>query len=384
MPRVRRPPLDGCGNRDLGEVLGAVPTRGVVVVGDLPCTSLRGPHQWLASLAQACGWPIIAEPSANLHAAPTALGHGVLVLGAEQFVAGHTPDVVLTAGLFGLSRPTLALVRAAGRHVALDLPSAGREVCDPLRTARQVLTGIPLPPADHEPDPTWLAAWRDADRAAARVVAQALADGPLSAAAVVARVWQGAPDDGLLLVAASWPVRQVESFAGTRPGLRVVGNRGANGIDGLVSTAWGAALAHQAQGGGPALALIGDLALLHDHNGLLAGRDQDRPDLVLVVLDNDGGGIFHQLEQGRPEYAGHFERLFGTPQDRDLVAVCRAAGVPATRVHGLADLDEALASARRAGGVRAVIAHVPDRPAEAALLGELRAQVAAEVDGLRR
>ena len=146
---------------------------------------------------------------------------------------------------------------------------------------------------------------------------------------MAAHVWQQAPDDALLLVAASWPVRQVEAFAGRRTGLRVIGNRGANGIDGLVSTAWGAALAHQAQGGGAGLALMGDLAFLHDHNGLLVGAGEPRPDLVVVVTDNDGGGIFHQLEQGRPEHAGSFERIFGTPVGRDLVAVAQAAGVPA-------------------------------------------------------
>ena len=177
-------------------------------------------------------------------------------------------------------------------------------------------------------------------------MAEELADaGALTGSAVAARVWSRAPDDALLLVAASWPVRQVEMFAGRRTGLRVIGNRGANGIDGLVSTAWGAALAHQALGGGPALALMGDLAFLHDHNGLLVGADEPRPDLVIVVTDNDGGGIFHQLEQGRPEHAGSFERIFGTPLGRDLVAVAQAAGVSAAHVVDLAGLDAALTEA---------------------------------------
>jgi 2-succinyl-5-enolpyruvyl-6-hydroxy-3-cyclohexene-1-carboxylate synthase len=189
-------------------------------------------------------------------------------------------------------------------------------------------------------------------------------------------VWDRAPDDALLLVAASWPVRQVEMAAGRRAGLRVVGNRGANGIDGLVSTAWGAALAHQAQGGGPALALLGDLALLHDHNGLLVGADEPRPDLVIVVTDNDGGGIFHQLEQGRPEHAGSFERVFGTPLGRDLVAVAEAAGVSAARVIDLPGLDQALTDRMAAGGVHVIVAHVPDRAAEAQLMSSVRSAVA--------
>ncbi len=203
----------------------------------------------------------------------------------------------------------------------------------------------------------------------------------LTGSAVAAHVWNRAPDDALLLVAASWPVRQVEMFAGRRDGLRVISNRGANGIDGLVSTAWGAALAHQELGGGPALALMGDLALLHDHNGLLVGADEPQPDLVIVVADNDGGGIFHQLEQGRPEFAGSFERVFGTPLGRDLVAVAQAAGVSAVAIADSGGLEQALTDAVSAGGVHVVVAHVPDRAAEALLMGSVRSTVAARLSG---
>jgi 2-succinyl-5-enolpyruvyl-6-hydroxy-3-cyclohexene-1-carboxylate synthase len=378
VPRQRRPPLSGCDVRGLGEVLGDVPARGLVLVGDLPCTALRGHHQWLADLASACGWPIVAEPTANLHEAATALNHGVLVLGAEEFLAGHTPDLVLSAGLFGLSRPTLALLGRARRHVAVELPSVGREVCDPMRTAETVLPGIPLAPDRPSVDHSWLAAWQRADAIAAGVVAEQVTTGagPLTGAAVAEAVWRLGRDDGLLLIAASWPVRHVEAVAGRRTGLRVVGNRGANGIDGLVSTAWGAALAHQAAGGGPALALLGDLAFLHDHNGLLVGEQEPRPDLLIVVVDNDGGGIFHQLEQGRPEHRGDFERLFGTPLGRDLVAVARAAGVPARRVTTRVGLEQAVRSGLAAGGVRVVVARAHDRAGEADLLATVRARVA--------
>lgn len=366
---------EAAARRDAAEALGEVPARGVLVVGDLPAAELGGYDRCLSELAEACGWPIIAEPTANLHWAPTALSHGVLLLGAPAFLAAHQPDLVVTAGLFGLSRPTLELVRLAGRHVAVDLPAAGREVCDPVRTAGQVLEAIPSPPSEPHRDAAWLADWTAADATAAAVVDELQCGGRLSGAAVAIGAWRAAPDDGLLLVAASWPVRQVEAFAGCREGLRVVGNRGGNGIDGLVSTAFGAALAHQARGGGPALALLGDLAFLHDHNGLLVGAAEPQPDLVIVVSDNDGGGIFHQLEQGRPEYAASFERLFGTPLGRDLVSISAAAGVPACRVSDEEDLAAALREALAAGGVRVVVADVGDRAAEAALLEQVRAEV---------
>lgn len=393
-PRVRRPPLSGCGSRPIDQVIGPVPARGVVLVGDLPGTGLRGPHQWLAELAAACGWPVLAEPSANMSAAPTALAHGVLLAGSPVFLAEHTPDLIVTAGLFGLSRPTMELVRRADRHVAIELPGVGREVCDPVRSASSVLDGIPLPPGEPSVDPGWLADWRAADDLAAAVVAAAVpttpgpGGDPLRAGSAAAAVWSDLPADGLLLVAASWSVRLIEAFAARRtPAPRVLGNRGTNGIDGLISTAWGAALAHQQPSGrgapgGPAVALMGDLAFLHDHNGLLAGADEPRPDLTVVVLDNNGGGIFHQLEQGGPDYTGSFERLFGTPQDRDLVAIARAAGVPAARVSDLAGLRTALAGARASGGVSVVVVDVPDRVGEARVLDRVRGRVAELLDRL--
>ena len=372
-PRVRRTPLPGCDCRDLGSLIGEVPARGVLLVGDLPPEPLAGHHQWLVELAERCGWPIVAEPTANLHPAAATLAHAPLVLGSEPFMDAHTPDLVVSVGLFGLSRPTLELLRRSRRHVALDLSDVGREICDPLRTASQVLGAIPLPPDDVEPDPQWLADWQHADRIAADRVADRLGVG-FSGTSAVRQLWQRLADDALLLVAASWPVRQLELAGGRRQGVAVIGNRGANGIDGLVSTAWGAALAHQARGGGRAYAILGDLAFLHDQNGLLAGADEPRPDLTLVVLDNNGGGIFHQLEQGSADYRGEFERIFGTPQDRDLVAVAGAAGVPVVRVADPAGLAEQLADLRP--GVRLIVVDVPDREAEAALLAEVRADVA--------
>jgi 2-succinyl-5-enolpyruvyl-6-hydroxy-3-cyclohexene-1-carboxylate synthase len=106
----------------------------------------------------------------------------------------------------------------------------------------------------------------------------------------------------------------------------VLASRGASGIDGTTSAAIGAALAHQAAGGGPAVALIGDLALLHDSAGLFIGPDEPRPDLCLVVVNNDGGGIFSTLEQA--SFPGSFERVFGTPHGADVAA----AGLPYQRI----------------------------------------------------
>jgi 2-succinyl-5-enolpyruvyl-6-hydroxy-3-cyclohexene-1-carboxylate synthase len=130
----------------------------------------------------------------------------------------------------------------------------------------------------------------------------------------------------------------------------VIANRGLSGIDGVVSTAIGASL------GRPdstrSLALVGDVTFLHDSNGLVLGPDEPRPDLTVVVVNDDGGSIFASLEQGAPEYADRYERLFGTPHGVDLAALCAATRTPYLRATGVTELDQALASPN--GGLEVV------------------------------
>ena len=366
----------------------------------------------VSDLSDATGWPVLSEPSGNARGAELALAHGSLLCADPAFADGHVPDMVVTVGRVGLSRAVLRLIARAPLHLAVD-PRPIDRLADPTRTATAVVDQVPLPPEEgFEPDGGWTRDWLQADAAAAAAVDRVLAarrdpTGPAVARAVVAAL----PADGLLVVGPSWPVRQVEAFTPAGSGWPlVVGNRGTSGIDGVVSTAWGAALRYQRPGprlgdvagdeelaalrveaaaeglpeidvdqrihGGPAVALLGDLTFLYDTNGLLAPRGEARPDLTYVVVDNDGGGIFSALEQGRPEHAEHFERVFGTPHGRDLRAVARAAGVPAVAVTTLARLrDELAARVRSGGGVSVVVVRVADRAAEAALLRDVQEAV---------
>jgi 2-succinyl-5-enolpyruvyl-6-hydroxy-3-cyclohexene-1-carboxylate synthase len=134
----------------------------------------------------------------------------------------------------------------------------------------------------------------------------------------------------------------------------VVGNRGLAGIDGTVSSAVGAALGrpHSTR----SLALMGDVTFLHDATGLVLGPEEDRPDLTVVVTNDDGGSIFASLEQGGPEHADSYDRLFGTPHGVDLAALCAATRTPHWRVTSLPELRHALASP--AGGIEVVEAVV--------------------------
>ncbi|MGD0684576.1 MAG: thiamine pyrophosphate-binding protein, partial [Streptosporangiaceae bacterium] len=184
------------------------------------------------------------------------------------------------------------------------------------------------------------------------------------------------PDGALLWAASSLPIRDLDQQMAPRAGLRVLASRGASGIDGLVSSAIGAALAHQAAGGGPAVALLGDLAFLHDAPGLVLGPEEPRPDLCLVVVNNDGGGIFSMLEQAA--IPGPFERLFGTPHGADIGQLARALGLPCARLGQPADLPGLLAG----GGLRVIEART-DRAAGAALRARLRQQASAAIGAAR-
>ena len=278
------------------------------------------------------------------------------------------PEIVITVGRVGLNRSVLALIGRARLHLAVD---ARPEWSDPTRTADVVVATVPLPPAAGEVDEEWLASWQRADVLAAAAVETALfsANGVLTGMHVARVTASAVPDGGLLFIGASWPVRHVGSFAAnTVQDAAILGNRGTSGIDGCVSTAWGAAAALQRNGGAGAMALVGDHTFLYDSNGLLAPAEEERPDLVIVVSDNDGGGIFSSLEQGAERHAEHFERVFGVPLGIDIPALCRSMGIPATVATTSAALAEAIDDAVGTGGVRVVVARTCSREHEAAVL----------------
>ncbi|MEU2041632.1 2-succinyl-5-enolpyruvyl-6-hydroxy-3-cyclohexene-1-carboxylic-acid synthase [Nocardia niwae] len=180
------------------------------------------------------------------------------------------------------------------------------------------------------PSPQWLEHCRELNTKADQVVRAELARHPKPTGLHVAAVVMDALRDGdQLLLGASNPVRDAALVSHPRPGIKVLSNRGVAGIDGTVSTAVGAALHHD----GRTIALIGDLTFLHDASGLLIGPGEPRPaDLTIVVANDDGGGIFELLEQGDPQYAGVFERVFGTPHGMDLAALCAAYRIPHRQV----------------------------------------------------
>jgi len=344
--------------------------RGVIVCGD-GC----GDPAALLRLAEQAGWPVLAEPSSGARTGPMSLAAYQYLLDSPAFMAGHRPDVIVSAGRPGLSRAQLGYLKQAGpvRHVVVA-QGPGGHWADPARSATDVVPAVRL--AGRPRGGTgWLASWRAADAAAGAVAKAILDDGDTLSEPRLARDLAAAlPDGALLWAASSLPVRDLDQQMAPRAGLTVLASRGASGIDGMISAAAGAALAHQRAGGGPAAALVGDLAFLHDAPGLFTGPAEPRPDLVLVVANNDGGGIFSLLEQA--EYGGPFERVFGTPHGAGLGALAAAAGLPAVTVERACDLPGAL----RGAGIRVV--EVPtSRAAGAELRRELRAACAAAAAG---
>jgi len=173
------------------------------------------------------------------------------------------------------------------------------------------------------------------------------------------------PGGSRLFLGSSTPARDVDRYARPRDGVQMLANRGVSGIDGSISTAVGIALADPDR---PTFALIGDLAFLHDLGGLVIPSSEPMPDLTLVVVDNRGGGIFAQLEPGRPEYMQDYDRVFGTPHGLDLVKVARALGWTAE----LVTEDDEFAEAIAQGGPRVIVVRT-DQRADADVLRSVRA-----------
>jgi 2-succinyl-5-enolpyruvyl-6-hydroxy-3-cyclohexene-1-carboxylate synthase len=310
--------------------------RTVVVAGDD-----AGPRA--RALAVEAGWPLLAEPSSGARTGPALRTYRLLLATslAEQV------ERVVVFGHPTLSRP---VARLLARAEVVEVPTGARRAFPVARTVAD-------PAVDGPDDTAWLTAWQQADASVSRQLDALIDEAGFTAYHVAGAVSRALPPGGHLVVGASNPIRDLDLMAtaydvGSRR--KVVANRGLSGIDGTISTAVGASLARRP--GNRNLALMGDVTFLHDATGLVIGPAEPRPDLTIVVANDDGGSIFATLEQGAEEYAHAYERLFGTPHHVDLAALCQATRTPHWRVDSAAELDHALASPN--GGVEVVEAVV--------------------------
>ncbi|GCE43267.1 2-succinyl-5-enolpyruvyl-6-hydroxy-3-cyclohexene-1-carboxylic-acid synthase [Rhodococcus sp. USK10] len=305
------------------------------------------------------GLPTVAEPTAPLHGIPV---HPMALpqLKPRQAVITGRPTLHRSVSKV-LADPAVAVYALT---TGPRWPDVSGNV---LATGtRAVVTG--------EPDRVWINRCRTLSEHTDKAVREQLAAHPKATGLHVAAAVMDALIDGdQLLLGASNPVRDAALVSYPAPKVRVLSNRGVAGIDGTVSAAVGAALAYEE---GRTVALLGDLTFLHDASGLLIGSGEPRPrDLTIVVANDDGGGIFELLEQGDPQYAGVFERVFGTPHGMDLAALCAAYRVEHHLV-GLGELSTRL-SAPDAPGDRGI--RVLEVTTERSGLRELHAAVRAQL-----
>ncbi len=309
---------------------GLLSGRGLILVGGRHGCD---PAEILDLAARLC-WPVLADPTSGLRAHDAVVSTADAIVRSERFTDAHRPDVVVRIGRPAASKVLSTWLSSLGCPV-VQVGGPGR--IDPDRTVvatatlSEVLLAVGTPA-----ELGWASAWTTADEAVLQVHSSLLS-GPELDDPTTARTLARCADHlgARVVVASSMPVRDLEWFGG--PTAVAHSNRGANGIDGVMSTALGVAARGHAT-----IALVGDLAFVHDANALWGITDRG-VDLRVVVVDNDGGGIFSFLPQADDPGGAIFERLFGTPHGADVVSLAGAFGVEADVVHSVADLEAALA-----------------------------------------
>ena len=331
-----RPVLDSSEIEALTQTVLAEP-RGLVICGWGSRVSRETAHRF----ARASGWPIVADPLSGVSGDGCVIAYEALAR-TDRFTDGHAPRIAWRIGAPLTSATFARWLDSAGTEITIVDAGPGRR--DPSHSAVAVIdadadellnaVAARLEALTPDRDRSWADEWTTADARALKVIDITLDGWPECSEPRTARdLMAQLPADSTLVVASSMPIREVEWFGRPRPH-RVIANRGVNGIDGFVSTVLGVALGTA----GPVVALTGDLSFLHDGGGLLAAKGTG-VDVVFVVVDNHGGGIFSFLPQA--DHPEHFEALFGTPPTVDIGVLATAHGF---RVRSV-DTPSALVSA---------------------------------------
>lgn len=314
--------------------------RGLLIVGGRPPGSFAAAAR---PLAAALRIPVIADPQARF-TSPNLMSYGDLLAstgGLEQL----SPELVLRTGALPTSKPLWRwLESGAVAQIYLD-DGPWRDPLGSVTTAYRTdpaealgsITDLVAPAPDD-----WLEAWLSADEKAGEAVEATLASEAFPNEPAIARaVYRSAPEASIVYAGSSMPIRDLDAVAGpTREGIEIMANRGANGIDGLLSAAGGAARTT----GRPVIVHAGDLSVVHDAGGLGTLARLGLP-VTAIVVDNDGGGIFHFLDQADPALvpSDRFEKVFGAPHGLSLTRIAEAYGVRATTVASITDLEAAIA-----------------------------------------
>ena len=318
--------------------------RGIIIAGN----GIDQPR-FILELAAKLKWPVVADPRSNCRVAPES-SHGAMVSSCADVVLRHQPSaeslkptVVLRIGDPPVSKVVNQwLAQCGAEQIAVTQQPS---LVDPDKVVTTHIVGSfnelfmeMSRGADSRSETEWIGAWKRCEKNARTALDEELSKQtqltePLCAVTVSEAITAGTN----LVVSSSMPVRDLEWFAPPRDGVRVFSNRGVNGIDGVVSTAVGVALSSKS----PTALLIGDIAMLHDSNGLLNLIRRDAQ-LKIIVIDNEGGGIFSFLPQAQAMEGDQFEQLFGTPHSVDFAALAKTHGIAFTWVSTAQELRREL------------------------------------------
>ena len=314
-------------------------TRGILVVGhDRAGFSVDEVNDFATKL----GWPVIAEDPLSF---PSAISHASVFLTSQSITDELAPDTVVVIGRTTLSRPINRIISMARKSIVIDPRIL---TVDSDRNADQKFTSLPIcqsPTADTE----YLARWQKYGERSAKMVSEL----KVWSEQLVAREFvRNLPAGATLFISSSRPIRDIEGFATPRTGIESFANRGLAGIDGNISTALGIASQRSS-----AYALLGDLSFLHDLTGLI---HQERINLKIFVIDNNGGGIFSTLSH---RGVAGFEEVFGTPHNLDLTKIAAAFGIETSRITQQAELIAEMAKPVK--GISLAVIEVPNRETNA-------------------
>jgi 2-succinyl-5-enolpyruvyl-6-hydroxy-3-cyclohexene-1-carboxylate synthase len=347
--------------------------RGVIVAG-------KGSTKSVVALGQSLGWPVFADARSGLRRSDTdevVVKHFDSVLRASDFASRHEPEVLIRVGEPPASKVLAQWIAASQAHI-VHVGSHSRVIDPDHMVAQRIVCDVEtlmvaLSMKVYASDAHWLHEWMRAENAARDAIAT-WCDNCWSEPTIARVLSQSAPAGSNIVVSSSMPVRDLEWFGDQTTDVNVYSNRGANGIDGVVSTAVGIALATQQ----PTLLLIGDVAMLHDVNGVIALASRD-VDLRIVVVNNNGGSIFSFLPQATVLDSHSFETLYGTPHDVHFESLAHAYGISFDR----ATQAEALRSALSHVGPRLIEA-CTDRSVNVSQHDQLQAGVIAAVNASLR
>lgn len=323
--------------------------RGVLIVGHD-----RGGFtvEEVNKFAEQLGWPVISEDPLSLN---KCISHAALFLASTVIAKELTPKTAIVIGRTTLSRSINNFIASADKNIVIDSRIA---TVDTDRNADKRFTQIPTLES-HAGDSEWLEKWQKfSERTSKELEKITQWSEPVLARTVAAHIKIGTT----LFVSSSRPVRDIEAFANARTGIETFANRGLAGIDGNISTAIGIATSRTST-----IAVLGDLSFLHDLTGLI---HSEKPNLLILVVDNNGGGIFSTLAHRGSD---GFESIFGTPHNLELAAIAKALNIKTSSVNSVDQLQKELSAPIE--GIRVVIADMPNRESNADLIRQVHSSL---------